>query len=391
MEQFSNIAYSIPYVILLLFYAVLALLWDTSMDKLRTNITIYCVMAYMLFFGLRGFVFDDWVNYYPAFEKCSLDSIVNIMHTVDDNFFEPGFMILMILCKFICPYFQFFVFVCCAINCVLLLNFFRKYVDNIPLAFVFFICMGGIVIQTNLMRNSLALLVFVNALVLIEKRRFLPYLFVCLICVSFHLSSLLFVPLYFFYNKHISKWIYLALIIVGNITFLLDLNFMTNILISFAGRFGEEYELLVERYTEGVLAEKSVTLSIGYMERLFTSFLIFCYYDKLVEIRKANVMFINAFICYFLMFFLFSEFAELSERLSMLFIFCYWILWGDIVKCFSIDNNKKLYIVYLSVYCLLKVVGSTKLITQKYDNILFNSESYEERLYIHDKYTEDKF
>lgn len=390
MEQFTSISYSIPYIILLLFYAGLAMYWRTTEKSTHLIITLSCFLVYLFFFGLRGWIFDDWINYYNVFEKCTLDSIINIQHSVNDTLFEPGFMILMIFCKIISPSFHFFVFICCLINSILLFRFLIRYTDNIPLALVFFLCMGGIVIQTNLMRNSLALFIFLNALVLLENRRLIPYLLICLLCISFHMSSILFIPLYFFYNKHISKWVYLVLIVIGNIAFLLDWYLISTLIINFAGDFSEEYELLVERYTEGSLAEESVTLSIGYLERLFTSFLIFCYYDKLVEIRKANVIFINAFICYFLMFFIFSEFAELSERLSLLFIFCYWILWGDIIKCFSIDNNRKLYIVYLSMYCLLKVAGSTRFITQKYDNIMFKHDSYEERLYIHDKYTDDE-
>ena len=390
MEQYSSLLYSIPYVSLMMVYVGLAYYWHVSSQEKQNIIIVICAVIYMFFFGFRGWIFDDWVNYYPRFEDSSFDSIVNIKHTLDDTLFEPGFMILMILCKMIFPYYEFFVFVCCLINCLLLVRFFKKYVSNVPLAFVFFLCMGGIVIQANLMRNSLALLIFINSLTLMENRRFLPYLGICLLCMTFHLSSLFFIPLYFFYTKRLSKWIYLALIIVGNLVFLFKFYFITPLMVDFADHFGEGYEMLVERYTEGALAEQSVDLSIGYIERLFTSFLIFCYYDKLVEIRKANVMFINAFICYFLMFFLFSEFAELSERLSLLFIFCYWILWGDLVKCFSYVNNKKLYIAYLCIYCVLKVFGSTKLVTQKYDNILLGADSYEERLYIHEKYTEDK-
>lgn len=91
--------------------------------------------------------------------------------------------------------------------------------------------------------------------------------------------------------------------------------------------------MMVESYTSGNMAEAKV-LSIGYIERLFTGILIFCYYNKLICIRDENKMFINAFICYILLSLLLSEFGEISLRMSYLFIFAYWILWNDLIRCF---------------------------------------------------------
>ena len=55
----------------------------------------------------------------------------------------------------------------------------------------------------------------------------------------------------------------------------------------------------IESYTSGNLDEMK-TLSIGYLERLFTGIMIFCYYDKLYELREENKVFINLF--YFIFF-----------------------------------------------------------------------------------------
>lgn len=146
-------------------------------------------------------------------------------------------------------------------------------------------------------------------------------------------------------------------------------------------------QLMVDGYTEKY--DSSTTISIGYIERLMTGLLIFCYYDKLVKIRKENIIFINAYIVYFLMFFLLSEFNIISLRMSGLFTFAYWIIWYDFLKCFSINNNKKLYIAFVTLYCIMKMIGTTNMITSQYDNILFGSKSYEERLYIHNRYSKN--
>ncbi len=87
--------------------------------------------------------------------------------------------------------------------------------------------------------------------------------------------------------------------------------------------------------------------------------------------------------------FILSEFQVVSLRMAGLFIFSYWVLWGDLIKCFSIVNNRKLFMAFIGIYCSLKIIGSTNMITSEYDNILFGAKSYEERLYLHNRYSKE--
>ena len=143
---------------------------------------------------------------------------------------------------------------------------------------------------------------------------------------------------------------------------------------------------MVDSYTDS--AEFQL-LTIGYLERLFSGILIFCYYDKLLSIRNENKIFINSFIAFIFMSFILSEFQVVSLRMAGLFIFSYWVLWGDLIKCFSIVNNRKLFMAFIGIYCSLKIIGSTNMITSEYDNILFGAKSYEERLYLHNRYSKE--
>ena len=72
--------------------------------------------------------------------------------------------------------------------------------------------------------------------------------------------------------------------------------------------------------------------------------------------------------------------------MSYLFMFAYWILWYDLVKCFAIESNRKLFLGFMFIYLSLKTVGLSNLITAEYDNVLFGIKTYEERLYIHNRY-----
>ena len=383
--------YSLPYVSLILLFCFFSIYYlnNTENETKKRVISVTCVLVFVLFFGFRGFICDDWILYYPAFQKCTSEYVnFNVFSYNAKWDFEPGFTLLMCLCKGIVDDFHFFVLICTLINVLLLLKFFRSRIDNIPFGVIVFLRVGGYVMSTNLMRNSIAILIFVNSLVFLEKRKPLQYFGLCLLALGFHISSLIYFPLYFLLNWRYNKWIYLILFIAGNVVFLFHIPVFLKIASLFLGGAEGQLQVMLESYTSGNLAEMK-TLSIGYLERLFTGILIFCYYNKLMEVRSENNVFINAYICYILTSFLFSEFSEISLRMSYLFIFSYWILWHDLIKCFAIRNNRRLFLSFIFFYFVVKMIGSTSMITSSYDNVLFGAKSYEERLYIHNRNSKD--
>lgn len=382
--------YSVPYIILILTYGILSLFHSSLEDEgTKGRINIACVIIMVFFFGLRGFTCDDWISYYPAFQLCSSEDIsLNLFYDSKAKWlFEPGFSALMVLCKSLSGSFHFFTFVCTSINTALLMRFFKKQsIDNIPLGMMLYLCFGGYGMNTNMMRNSIAILLFVNSLQYIERRQFPKYTAACIVATSFHVSALIYFPLYFILHRRFSKWLYMAVFIVCNAIFVMHVPILTNIASAVVGE--GKIQLMLQRYTDS-MADSIQTFSIGYLERLFTGLLIFCYYNKLMEMRENNMVFINAFVFYFATFFLLSEFEVLSLRISGLFIFAYWVLWNDLIKCFFYENNRKLFMAFVGLYCTMKIVGLTNMITSEYDNVLFGIKSYEERLYIHNRYAKE--
>ena len=378
--------YSLPYILLILVLALLADYYRKADDIGKQKVNIGCIIIFLFFFGFRGFVGDDWTNYYPVFERLSSDNLTDFFYSFDETSFEPGFVLLMLICKSIYNDYHFLVFVCALINCILLFRFLFRNIVNTPLALIVFLCMGGLIMEINLLRNSISILLFVNSLEYLRDRKPLSFFLLNLVGLTFHVTSIIYFPLYFFLHKRCPRWIFLAILLIGNAVFLLHVKFVTPILVAIASRLGEAYEILVESYTEGKYADIELTMSIGYIERVFTGFLIFCYYDKLVQIRKENAIYMNSFLIFYSFFFLFNEFAVIGGRLANLFTYCYWILWIDLFKCFSITNNRKLYMMYFAIYCMMKIVGTTSLETFYYDNILLGSKSYEERHYIWQRY-----
>lgn len=371
-----SIAY--PYLLLLATLAILGLYSDhVKQEKHKIYLTVVGIVIFFFFFGFRGFIAGDWTVYYPFFKECDINNVLN--YSLKNADFEPGFTLLCVVCKSIYNDWSFFQIVVSIIDTTLLIIFLRKTIDNIPYGLMIYITFNGIIISTDLMRNSIAIMIFINSLHFIKERRIIPYMGLCLLALTFHTSSLLFFPLYFFFHKRCNKWIFLFLFIIGNIIFILHIPVVLTI-IKILG-IGGDLQTKVTAYTE--LMDASKGLSIGYIERLFTGLIIFIYYDKLKKIRPDNAVYFNGLAIYLIMFLIFSEFQVLSERITLLFSYGYWVVWMDLMKCFYHDNNRRLFKMFVVAYCLLRTYGSVSSSTDFiYDNILINHKSYEERLYI---------
>ena len=378
--------YPVPYLILVALLEVCALIVAAPSASGRTRLlsTVVAVASFFLFFAFRGFIMSDWIVYYPYFVHCSWSDIYT--YTIGSVVaFEPGYTILNLVCRSVFDDYFFFQFVVCLIDTVLLLRFLRQRVDNIPLALTLFVVFSGLSIICNLMRNFIAILLFLNALPYLEERRPLPYFLMCLLAATFHMTALVYMPLYFILHRSFSKWIYLGVFIACNVVFLGKIS-LVMALVSYSG-LDEQMSEKVRVYTE--LFSNASVLSIGYLERLATGLLVFCYYDRLREINPRNSVIINALLLYFMAFFLLSEFETLSQRSGYLFVFSYWVIWIDLMKCFAITNNRKLFVSFVMFYCLLKTWSMTQLPDMQYDNVLTGMKSYQERLVIHNKTTND--
>lgn len=378
-------AYSIPYTLLIVFLGTLALLIHQRRDdeSLCRKLTLAGVATYFVFFAFRGFIFTDWLTYYVEFEQASLDLLV---HYTPGESREPLFLILMLLTKAVFNDFHFFVFICTAINTWLLIAFFRRYSDNIFLCLMLYLVFEGFDISINLMRNSIAIFLFLNAIQYLESRKPLPYFGLCLAAIGFHFSAFVYLPLYFFFHIRMNRWVYLAILIVCNAVFVLHIPIFMK-LISMVGIGGAFLENKIDAYAE---LSNRLGFGMGFIERFITGMLVFLYFDKLNAMRPTSKIFINALATYFVCSFMFSEFTEISKRLAMLFVFSYWIIWGDLIRCFAIPNNRRLFVAYLSIYCLLKTTVTITQPVNQYENLLFGkTKSYQERKYIFDRTFEE--
>lgn len=360
---------------------------DNRLDQsLRERMWLPCSVMLILFIGLRGYVGDDWTGYHTAFVYVQpRDFHFNVFATHSFRF-EPGFAILAYVCRMIAggEGFLFFQFVVTVIQVVLLIRFLQRYSSNLALGVIIFLMMSGLIMMLNLMRNTIAILIFLNGLHYIEERRPLPYFITCFLALMFHMSAFLYFPLYFFLHRPINRWVYLTIFIIGNLIVLFKVPVLSVGATIVSQLIGGKVSMMVKAYLEDQhMAALSFNISIGSLERLGTGLIIFLYWDRLKAIRPANVMFVNAMVIFFAFYFFFSEVREVGKRLADLFVFGYWILWPDLFTCFKQRTLKILFGIFLTIYCILKVIGTVGYPNTKYENILTGYTYYQQRLQKH--------
>lgn len=366
--------YALPYIALICFYGLMAL-WYSKTQVISHKIwnKAICIVITIIFWGFRGFCFYDWMSYYPEFLQLDTHDLANNLLST-----EPGFILLMTICKIIYNDYTFFMVVCTCINVILLTIFLRRNIDNFPLGVMICTAIGGIFLFTDLIRNAITIFIFINAIYYIKQREPIKYFLLCLLGLAFHYSAILYFLMYFILHRKINKWVFACVFVCGCAIFTLNISLLTDVATMILGMISPEIEERIRFYLSEI-ANTKPSINFVFIERVITGGLVICYMDRLRELRKDADMFINCIFIYFIFTFYLHEFVTLSHRMSLLFACGYWVIWYDLIKCFRYETNRKLFIIFIGLYCNLKILGQTQNIIAKYDNVLFDSETYQMR------------
>jgi hypothetical protein len=350
------------------------------------------IIGFLFFFGLRGFILSDWINYYSLF--ADIPSLIhsNFLTLYQHQYIEEygtdisqgtagieiGFIYFTSILKTFFPNYHLWILVNSIIDVILLDIFFRRYSKYYTLGFIFFFVFYGVTIECNLMRNVKAILLFLLSLKYLQERKIIPYMLLNIVGYLFHSSAIIFFPLYFLLHKKISVKILWTIFIIGNFIYLTQIKFISPILIGLSNYMGDRMSILISLYL-GSDSNQSHGITIGYLERIISFIIIMKFRKKLFENSVNNIMFFNLFVLYFISNFFFYEISVAIERLTLLFVSAYWILYPAVI---SLINNIKLrlfFIIALIAYSSLKIVLIYSNIVSRYDNLLFGIESYEVR------------
>lgn len=358
----------------------------TESEEKRDYISITAAVVFLFFFGFRGYVYTDWIGYTELFRNTDWGDIFSF-DLSEKGGIEPGFLLLCVLCKTLTNSYFFLAFVCTAIYTLLLIRCCRQFgIANISIVFTLLIAMDGTGMILNLLRNVISIGIWLNALVYIRDRKPLQYFGLCLLALMFHLSALFYFPLYFFFHRHVNRWVFLGLISFFFIFYLSGTSIVATIiqLMGLEGALG----LKAEAYTEFYTTARGLNPS-GTLEKLALVTLIIIYYDEIIDKNKNAFILFNSLLAYFFMYYFLGEFKTMSERMSLLFVYARWFLWIYLIYILLIENNRRLLTGTLFVFCLYMTALNLNQPVMEYDNILFGAKTEAERRQVFFKIVED--
>lgn len=363
--------YSLPYVVVFL---VLFLLCLNEIKKKpdtlqKRTLRFCCCTIYVFFIGLRGFLHTDWISYYPLFKELPTLWSFTIID-LEDFYMEPGFILYSIIIKSFCPSYYGWIFISTLIDVYLINACLKKNTGYYALGFLFFYSFFTLN-EINLLRNTKAIMLFLLSVRYIGNN-FLKFSFLNIIGAFFHISSLLYIFIYPFLRLKIKRNILIAIFICGVLIYTLQVSWALPLLEYVSenlqiGRSGILIHYMKPNFDQ---------LSIGFLERVFTFILFLFYRDKIYGKSPFLVVMYNCYIAYFISTFFLAEYSSLAERISTLFIISYVFIYPEI---FKFCKNKRVFIMLMFSYMLLKEIQGNKGLLNKYSNVLFGVESYEKR------------
>jgi hypothetical protein len=376
-----SITYSFPY----LFVFILLYCWWLLPVTINNDSSILVSKVFLsgltifLFLGFRGAINSDWTSYYDIYQK--VPSIFDARGITDFfkqySHIEKGYLWLNILFKTIAGNYFAFQFFLSVINFIILYYTCSFYIGkkNLPALLIFYFIFNGIGIESNLLRNSKAIMLFIISIRFIEEKKIIPFLLLNGLGYLFHASALIYIPLYFLIAHRFNRICILVIFIVGLIILFFSINWVKDLLTYLLPLFGVENRLLylTEIYLNNTHYSSARGISIGTLERFVSFILVFCREKHIVGHSKYMRLFVNLFYIYIFCYLYLSEFMVLADRFAVLFYFSYWYLFPLLYATVS-KEAKKIFVVCFVLYSCMKIfVGYSSLATHY--NFIWVSES----------------
>lgn len=349
-------------------------------ERKKHILFVFSIVLLIAFLGLRGFIGWDWWAYYPSYNNLPGGFTYEIGYELWTNFFHK-----------IGLSYHHFIFINTVFDILVIAYIFKKY-SKYPLFSLFlFLSIQGLSFEVDLLRNAKSILLFIISIQFIKSRQIIPYMILNIIGATFHISSILYLPMYFILNRSYSKKIILPIIILGNIYYLTDTKLIIHILEYISKLVPQGIGSRVTSYLSIIPADYSLPVGKLYFEKLVTFIFVFMFLHKdkdKLDVSKStseySVIIENCFYIFYSIFLFTSEFFIASTRIGILFVFSNWILWTYIIAGISDKKMKVLIFAIATVICVIRIENHFSFtgnkILYRYENIITDKKSYEEKM-----------
>ena len=346
-------------------------------ERKKHMLFVFSIILLIGFLGLRGFIGWDWWAYYPSYNNLPNGFNYEIGYEIWSNiFYKIGLS------------YHHFTFINTVADILILAYVLKKYSKYPIFSMFLFLAVQGLSFEVDLLRNAKAVLLFIISIQFIKERKIIPFLILNILGMTFHMSSVIYLPMYFILNRNYSRKIVLPLIILGNIYYLFDTKLFIHILEYMSSILPAAVGGKITSYLSIIPQNYKLPIGTLYFERLVTFIMVFFFLHKEKNHREKenpySLIMENSFYIFYLIFLFTSEFFIASTRIGILFIYANWFLWGDIIENFRDTKIKA------AVFLIAVLIGGNRIynhfdfngnkILYRYENIITDHKSYEEKM-----------
>lgn len=344
--------YLIPLIVI--FFA--ALKYDLNESKGQGKYFVWGLLYVYLtvLMGLRFEVGGDTINY-MNFWKSQED--ISHWEFTFKGYFAPGYSLLTALSYTISPGFYVFQFLHAVILNTLLFIFISQSTEYKFTAFLFVFFLIYLYFATEILRESIAVIIFLLNIKNLEKHKWLRYYLGAFISILFHFSAIIlfFIPLISKIKFNKFYFFYVAVVLTLSITMSKILYVLTNVSI-----ISEGVSKYVEDGSHGLLADTMRTLRTF----IFPAFVVyFAKYCMHISVKYEN------YIAIYTLLGLASLFSPIIfSRFTNYFIVLYAISFGEIIIK-SIKNKKSVAFRHNAIVlllCFIFLYGSEYVLYKRY-------------------------
>ena len=330
-----------------------------------------------VFIGLRYKVGADWLQYYTYYNNVEdLSTIIfdskNATYFYEHNW-EPAFKFLCAMAKSSGISFEVLLLLITLFNLYSLDKFLRRYLSNDACIFLVLLLALNMLREFDVLRQSLAFYIMLFAYKYINKS-FPKYLAICLLAATFHMSALIFLPIYPFFKLKVTRTLLVSVLVFFLLNLILKLKFLTMIITLIEKVIPSGITGVVLHQVRLYLVELPVYSNINLVTILYLLLLItlIVYFEKA---KKMDSKFISVFVICIVVNVLFSEIGEIQSRFAYFFsigpVYCLTRSIG-----FFGSYKRMLYVCTIIIYSNIKIVlpmrvEATKLTYTPYRNYLF--------------------
>lgn len=336
------------FLFILVYFIVCALLFDVRMNRgVKYSIYFSQFLILVLVFGLRYRVGGDSLYYENAFTYLpDFDGLEKL--DLFDQLYQPLWYIMNAFSKSISDDFMVFQFIHALIINSAVFYFISKYCSRIFLGSLFYYVFYSLLFNTEVLRESLAVVLFVFAYPYIFKKKFIHYYVLCFLAYMFHAFAMFtfIVPfLVYFLRKPFEIW--QMLLIAASLFFAPGL--IISLLLKFA-----DFNIFIMTQME-YYSKIEVNVN-GIIKVLFDAIPIFLVIVLMKKFPPKNRILIPAVNLYFV-FIVMSVSIAGGARIGNYFIIMFYIAAANLFHDFAASARSARYAFLTGSLALMMLLG----------------------------------